>query len=344
MPHDLVCPARLLETVAAPLDATSADAPEITHGLLVQRGDAELVVRGESEVRFPAPWPRGYGAVAVSPAADLAVFAGLHALRAVDATGAVRWEVRHGCWSTVVCTQAHASFAEYADDRNHEHADTGSAAFSPDGKLVWAHVRNYDGDEIREEWLVLDSADGSVLARADTGTVGSDSWHFPLPDPTRMALTVGEGEEDSPVLMGRLDGGQLVVERFAEEVFLAMSPSGERFLTTDPGQWSVYVHRSADGVELGEWKCDSAVPPPAGDDRVFWDYQAGFPHDDVAVLGTGSHAPEPRHWCVDPTTITVRGRIAYPFPISGPPWSAGPGRWYTVAADGSAVHFWALAD
>ncbi|GAA0243511.1 hypothetical protein GCM10010492_48420 [Saccharothrix mutabilis subsp. mutabilis] len=344
MPHDRVCHARLIETVAAPLAAGSADAPDITHGLLVQRGDAELVVRGETEVRFPAPWPRRYGSVAVSPAADLVVFAGVHALRAVDAAGAVRWEVRHGCWSAAVCTRNHASFAEYADDPRHERADTGSAAFSPDGKFVWAHVRNYDGAEIREEWLVLDPADGAVLARTDTGTVGSGSFHFPLPDPARMALTVGEGEEDSPVLMGRLDGGRLAVERFVEEVFLAISPSGERFLTTDPGQWSVYVHRTADGAELGEWKCDSAVPPPAGSDRVFWDFEAAFPHEDTAVLGTESHAPEPRHWCVDPSTVTVRGRIAYPFPIAGAPRSAGSGRWHTVAPDGSALHFWALAD
>ncbi len=142
--------------------------------LLVQRGDAELVVRdlsdlnGEGpEIRFPAPWPGRYGAVAVSPEGDVAVFAGVHALRAVGANGAVRWEIRHGCWSPATCTEAHASFAEYADDYWHGRADIGSAAFSSDGKLLWAHVRNRAGHDVKEEWLIVDPVDGTVSAPID---------------------------------------------------------------------------------------------------------------------------------------------------------------------------------
>lgn len=185
--------ARLLATVAAPLDPASADGPRVLHWpgrrLLVQRGDTELAVRdlegAGAEVRFPAPWPRRYGSVAVSPAGDVAVFAGVHALRAVDSTGAVLWEIRHGCWSSAVCTMAHASFSEYADDYHHGHADSGSAAFSSDGKLLWAHVRSHMGHGTEEEWLVLDAADGSLLARVATMTVGSGSFHFPHPDSDR---------------------------------------------------------------------------------------------------------------------------------------------------------------
>src|ERR1700754_461260 len=104
---------RLVATVAAPLDPASADAPQVLHWpgrrLLQQRGDTELAVRDlddGTEVRFPAPWPRRYGSATVSPTGDVAVFAGVHALRAVDSTGAVRWETRHGCWSAAVCTEA----------------------------------------------------------------------------------------------------------------------------------------------------------------------------------------------------------------------------------------------
>jgi hypothetical protein len=293
--------ARLVATVAASLDPASADPPQVLHWpgrrLLVQRGDTELAVRdldGEgTEVRFPAPWPRRYGSVAVSPSGDVAVFAGVHALRAVDSTGAVRWEIRHGCWSAAVCTEAHASFSEYADDYRHGHADSGSAAFSSDGKLLWAHIRNYAGRDMEEEWLILDPADGTVLTRAATMTVGSRSFHFPHPNPAYMGLTVGEGDEDSPVLWGHWDGTRLTVHRFVEEVFLAVSPSGEHFLTTDPGQWALYLHRAEDGMELRRLNAEEAVPSPSSeDDRVCWDYEAAFPYDDTAVVGTEYYAAD----------------------------------------------------
>lgn len=345
--------ARLVTTVAAPLNPASADSPQVLHWpgrrLLVQRGDTELAVRdlgGEGpEVRFPAPWPRGYGSVAVAPASDVAVFAGVHALRAVDSAGTVRWELRHGCWSAAKCTEAHASFSEYADDYHHGHADSGSAAFSSDGKLLWAHVRNYAGSDVEEEWLILDPADGTVLTRAETMTVGSGSYHFPHPNPAYMGLTVVEGEENSPVLWGHWDGTKLNVQRFVEEVFLAVSPSGEHFLTTDTGQWSLYLHRAKDGMELRSLDAEEAVPPhPSEDDRVRWDYEAAFPYDDTAVVGTEYHAAVPRHWLVDPHTMAVRGRIAYPFPVAGSPRSAGQAAWYTVSKDQTALHLWQLAD
>ncbi|MDL4816270.1 hypothetical protein [Actinomadura opuntiae] len=341
--------AHLLATAAGPLALASADAPQVLHWpgrrLLVQRGDTELAMRdldGEvPEVRFPAPWPRQYGEVAVSPAGDVAVFAGVHALRAVDPTGAVLWEIRHGCWSAAVCTEAHASFSEYADDHHHSHADHGSAAFSPDGKLLWAHVRARAADDVEEEWLIIDPADGTVLARADTMTVGSGSYHFPHPDPARMGLTIAQGEEDSPVLWGHWDGANLTVHRFVDEVLLAVSPSGEHFLTTDTGQWSLYLHRASDGAELRQLDADRAVPPLV-EDRVAWDFEAAFPYDDIAVAGTEYYAEEPRHWVIDPRTMTPRGRIVYPFAVSGSARSAGDGAWYTLSKDQTSVYLWTL--
>ncbi|MEU8663687.1 hypothetical protein, partial [Actinoplanes philippinensis] len=225
--------ARLVATLPAPLDPSTADEPEVRHlagrNLLVQRGDAEVAA---GERRFPAPWPRGYGSIAVAPAGDVAVFAGVHALRAVDSAGALLWEVRHGCWSDTICDVAHTSFEEYADDTDHLNTSSGSAAFSSDGRLVWAHVRTLDEDD-PEEWLVVDAADGAVLGRQPTGTVASASYHCPHPDPALMGLTVAEGEEHSPVLWGSWDGAKLTVRELPELILLDVSPSGGHFLTAD---------------------------------------------------------------------------------------------------------------
>ncbi|ATW50512.1 hypothetical protein CGZ69_24175 [Streptomyces peucetius subsp. caesius ATCC 27952] len=354
--------ARLLSTVVAPLEAVSADAPEVTHRpgrrLMVQRGDDELVVRdleadGPADVCFPAPWPRRFGEVAVSPEGDVAVFAGVHAVRAVESSGATRWEVRHGCWGGA-CSLVHTSFAQYADDEDHRYPDSGSAAFSVDGKLVWAHVRGPlsaggESDDDQELWLVLDAADGSVLGRARTMTVGSASYHTPHPDPAQMGLSVGEGEEGSPVLWGRWDGQRLSVRKVDDELLLQdVSPSGRRLLAVDIGQYTLYPHAADDGTVLGELDAEGTVPPhpgSSGGDRVYWDCEAAFVDEDTVVAGTsGCDAGfgTVRHWLVDARTMTLLDEISYPFPAFGPVRSAGDGRWYTVSGDGASVCLWEL--
>lgn len=311
--------ARLVATLTAPLDPASSDPPEVRYlagrTLLIQRGDTEVAV---GDRRFPAPWPRGYGSLAVAPAGDVVVFAGVHALRAVGADG---WEVRHGCWSEAMCEEAHESFDEYAGDHDHLHAGAGSAAFSPDGRLVWAHV--HSGDE--EEWLVLDAADGTVLGRAPTGTVASISVHFPHPDPARMGLTVGEGEEHSPVLWGQWDGEKLTVQELIENILLDVSPSGDHFLTADLDRRGLNLYRTGDPTELRTHRTGDTV----------WDIQAAFPWESVAVVGT-----EDEHRLLDLDTMTVGGPITYPAPASGSALPAGPGIWATTTRD--AVHLWTL--
>ncbi|MGW5175427.1 hypothetical protein ACWERY_13820 [Streptomyces sp. NPDC004082] len=110
----------------------------------------------------------------------------------------MRWELRHRCWAGCA---GHTAFDEYGDDRDHRYASSGSAAFSADGKLLWAHVlgplsgEQPDGDRGEEEWLVLDAADGTVLARTRTRTSAAGSVHVPHPDPGQMGLSVGEGQD-----------------------------------------------------------------------------------------------------------------------------------------------------
>ncbi|GAA4606967.1 hypothetical protein GCM10023107_79070 [Actinoplanes octamycinicus] len=312
----------------------------VTGSLLIQRGDTELAaadLAGRWPPRqFPAPWPRLFGTVAVSPAGDLAVFAGVHALRAVDAGGGLRWELRHGCWSAAACDLAHVSFAEYAGDTGHVYAGRGSVAFSPDGRRLWAHVRSGAHDE---QWLVVDPADGTVLARAATGTAGSASAPVPHPDPAFMGLTV---DEEPPSLWGHVDGGELRVRRFDAGVLLAATPSGAHLLATDAGQGTLTLHRAADGLPVGRLRADAAVPALPGEDQVCWDVEAAAPWDDAAVAGTEDFTGPVRHWLVALPAMTVRGRIDYPFPVAGPARPATPGRWWTLAPDGAAVHVWTL--
>ncbi|MFF4341817.1 hypothetical protein ACFY00_18010 [Kitasatospora sp. NPDC001540] len=349
--------ARPVATVAAPLGPLPAAAPWWAalpggRGTVVQQGDAEVAVGG---VRVPAPWPRRFGEVTVAP--GLVVFTGTHAVRAVAADGATVWEVRHGCW---VCGEVHPSFAAYADDPDHDSPDGGSAAFGADGALLWVHVRgpleeDADLTDDQELWLVLDAATGRVLGRAATDTVASGSLHTPDPDPARMGLSIGQGEEGSPALRGRWDGRRLAVEWREEEwVLLAASPSGRRLLAVDTGQWSLHLLDPDSGEVLARLNAEEAVPPPPGDDsRVHWDFDATFLDEDTLLVGTSESdlgSGLARHWLVDVRSgalpeLALRGAVAYPAgsAVAGPVRAAGDGTWATVAADGGAVHLWELS-
>ncbi|MEE1768061.1 hypothetical protein PUR34_07635 [Streptomyces sp. JV185] len=370
--------ARLVTTLAAPLDRVrdAADAPDLLRWpasgggrsaggrrLLVQHGDTELAVvdpdsPDAAAVRFPAPWPRGFGTCTVAPDGGLAVFAGVHAVRAVDRTGAVRWEVRHGCREGS-CRTLHTTYAEYAADRRHLHADSGSAVFSADGSRVWAHVRGpvaaFGPDpEALDEWLVLDAADGRVLGRAEAETAAVGSDHVPHPDPARMGLCVGEGQDGVPMLWGRWDGEKLSVQRFCddERILTDVSPSGDRFLTVTHYEETLGVHRVVDGAVLSELDTEHTVPRHPGadpDDRdadeTLWDYACGFLDEETVVAGTSERDEEygeARHWLVGTAGAEMRltAQLTYPFPASGAPTALGDGTWYTVSEAGDALHVW----
>ncbi|RZB13413.1 hypothetical protein StrepF001_44310 [Streptomyces sp. F001] len=360
--------ARLVAKLAAPLPASQAFAPSLI-GLpgrraLVHRCDSELVVHdvdgsfgtaGEAPIRFPTPWPRRFGTSTVAPDGSLAVFAGVHALRAIDRTGAVRWEVRHGCWYGA-CREMHRSFEEYADDRDHRYPDGGSAGFSADGRLVWAHVRGpLPGSELDaetvDEWLVLDAVEGRLLARANARSAAAGSVHVPHPDPRRMGLTIGEGQDGSPLRWGRWDGETLTVEYFEDQdlVLLGVSPSGDRFLTVNHDQDTLAVHDIEDGSVLAEWDAESVIPRHADaepdNDEVwpFWDWAGGFIDEATVITGTvesDEEWGEGRHWLIGTSPTRSPEPVAYPLPVSGTPTGLGDGTWYTVA--GSEVHVWTL--
>ncbi|MFC4505623.1 MULTISPECIES: hypothetical protein [Streptomyces] len=348
----------LVATLTAPLPDPNTAPLELIrlrggHTALVQRSDDEVLVQHLDDAfhptertRFPAPWTRRFGTCAVSPDADVVVFAGTHALRAVEASGATRWEIRHGCWG---CTGSHGSFDEYATDARHRYPDRGSAGFSPDGSLLWAHVRD---PQAVDEWLLLDPTDGRQLARVDAQSAAAGSEHIPHPDPRQMGLSIGEGQDGAPMRWGRWDGERLSVEYFEglDLALLDVSPSGGHFMTVSHDQDLLALHETATGAVVSEWDVEKSVPrhPDAApeNDEVWpaWDWAGGFLDDSTVVAGTVEQDEEwgeGRHWLV---TRDAPGavRLTYPAPVTGAPAVLGAGHWYTYSEDRTTVSVWTL--
>lgn len=359
----MIARAQLVAVVPALSSSTDAYPPSLTgqngHRALAQRTDRELIVcpvddsfaTQAAAIRFPAPWPRRRGTWAVSPDLTMAVFAGVHALRAVDSSGRQQWELRHRCWEGA-CLAVHDSHEEYADRPDHQYPKSGSAAFSGDGRLLWAHVPGLvpgDGPnaDIFEKWLVLSPEDGQVLARAEADAASEGSQHLPHPaDPGQMGLSIGEGQDGAPVRWGRWDGKNLSVDYVDDDVaLLSVSPAGEWIMSVSHDQDTLTIRRtygspSADSLEL-----DCATVIDEAD--AYWDWAGGFISETTVICSTdesdwrrGNEGR--RHWLIDNTGSRPATQVIYPSPVSNRPTAIGDGIWSTTSEAGDALNIWVL--
>lgn len=365
--------ARLVATVPRLLPSQEADAPVIIgmpgNRMLSQRSDDALVVclldddygvRPGTEIRFNAPWPARRDSWVLAPDASLAVFVGVHAIHAIDASGAVRWQLRHGCWQGT-CTDLHHSYDEYADRPDHRYPKRGSAGFSVDGKLVWAHVQgplaqDEPGQQRDEQWLVLDVNNGRVLARAETDTAAEGSIHVPHPtDARQMGVSIGEGQDGAPVRWGRWNGEELRVDYIDDDVVLLdVSPSGKWLMTVSHDQDILAIRGTYGGPELAavELRSDLVLPrhpetePENDEPALYWDWIGGFVDETTVIASTDecdSDWGTGRHWLIDTQGVHPPTLINYPVAVSVPPTPLGDGTWFTPSGAGDTLQVWAVA-
>ncbi|MCZ0981680.1 hypothetical protein O1L60_29765 [Streptomyces diastatochromogenes] len=267
----------------------------------------------------------------MSPDATLAVFAGVHAVRAVEPSG--RRAGRSG-------TPAGPGRAGRRTRRT-TRTRIARTTVTPTGlrRLLRGRPPRLgpcprplaDGEpdpDAVDEWLVIDAADGRVLARADAQAAAAGSLHLSDPaDPHRMGLSIGEGQDGAPLRLGTWDGKDLDVTYVEGDLcLLGVSPSGDRLMTVSHDQDALAV-RDFDGLVLDalEWDAESVLSPhpdaPTDDPDetpVHWDWAGGFLNDTTLLVSTEECDDEwgqARHWLLDTTRPRALHLISYPTPL-----------------------------
>lgn len=296
--------------------------------------DLDDVLAGERApvAVFPVPWP-GWdrGVDSVSPDATFAVFSGQRAVRAVDAGGATLWEYRHGCWGPEL-DHPHTG-DEQQVCRGLEH---GSSRVSDDGRLVWAHVVNQEGDG--ECWVVLDARDGREFARLpleDSAAAGSH--HVSHPDGVHMGLSIGMGQDGILLYWGRWDGEALTswdLNETEDRILMDVHPAHGGFLTMAHYGDDLRLH-ALDGTVLAE------------QDELSWDWACGFVDADHVIVSSGveygADDEDRRHWLLDARTLEIRGSVGYPSgALDSMPRPLGDGSWITYDEAGETLRRWGL--
>ncbi|MGF1424975.1 hypothetical protein ACQRUO_00510, partial [Kitasatospora sp. LaBMicrA B282] len=192
------------------------------------------------------------------------------------------------------------------------------------------------------------------LARVAARAASAGSEHHPHPDPRQMGLSIGEGQDGSPLRWGRWDGQAVTVDPYGDQdlVLLAVSPSGDRLLTVSHDQERLAVHEVGDGSVITELDAAARLPrhpgaAPDNDEALpYWDWAGGFLDEQTVITGSLESDEEwgaGRHWLLDTGAGSgaVPELVAYPFPVPGLPTAIGDGTWYTAADAGHTLHVWA---
>ncbi|MES9543138.1 hypothetical protein [Actinomadura sp. NPDC000600] len=224
-----------------------------------------------------------------------------------------------------------------------------SAAFSPDGTLVWVYRPDaMAGRGTTDTWVVLDARSGEVRAQADLKSCGHGGEHLPLPDGSRMLLDVGEGQDGSLVFAGFLTGTTLELEQYPwdDRCVMALAPGGRQFMSIDHGQQDVAFHESPSGKVVLRLPVAAFGHDP--EDAAF-EWSGGYLDAGTAIVTICGELEEDDvpdderewhvHYRVDLRTGGVVGRFDAHSRHSYDLEPLGDGSWLTTDPDGRPVRW-----
>lgn len=296
--------------------------------------DDILAGRIESRLRVSAPELAASGMVAAGPNADFLVHCGRREIRAFDRDGTVRWRYPHLCWGCMDET-------DHTDRYTCDDSYSGSAHVSADGRVVFAHTPSPFDEETEggEQWVVLDAADGGVVAaRALASLAAAGSGHHLSANGRNLALDIGYGQDGASVFLGEWDGAQWTVSESeaGDRVGVDVAADGRSWLSTPHGSDDeLVVHEIPGGRRVMDLR-SADLPFPTRPEHSGWDYPAVFLDLDTIVATVHrADRDSTEHWLIDVAAGPV-GPIVYDVLHSGVV-CLGDGRWATCGhAEGRA--------
>jgi hypothetical protein len=290
-------------------------------GWIVQTHRPDVIVLGDDlreRARFllPSAWS---GFHWVTPDLAAVAISERDSVLLADRDGRVVWHFEHHPWGG-------------------SDSESGCCWISADGRQVWATVPRDDGPDL---WLVLDAADGRLLASNELQCWAAGSHPVPYPNGRDVGLSVGEGQDGAEVYWGRWDGSRFAVSRLdsRSRVLVDVRPSGEQYLTTPHSNADgfVAVHEFPSGRVLARLLAKDVLPE--GD---WFDYAAGYVRDETIIVGS---AEQEIHLLLDAGTLAVLGQIQYPDGhVKGSPTASGRGTWLTSDYASGRHEWWRLAE
>ncbi|AQS71504.1 hypothetical protein [Streptomyces pactum] len=264
------------------------------------------------------------------------------------AESAVRTDLERVVYTTlggVVClTRAGdvvwASAFEPHSDRLHGHRP--GCALSLDDRTVWVYRPDaMAGRGGADQWVVHDADSGAVLARRELETAGHGAGHHVHPVDGGFYLDIGEGQDGSVILRGRLRADrepEFMTYPWWDRCLIDLAPDGRQFMTVDHGQADVGFHDHPSGNMLFTLPVEAFGYDP---EETFVEWSGGYLTPDTAVvtLGGEGHDEEEwfRHHLVDVRTGTLSGEIAVEVTNPYDLVPLGDGSWLTDGPDGHPV-------
>ncbi|GAB3261434.1 hypothetical protein [Kineosporia babensis] len=196
------------------------------------------------------------------------------------------------------------------------------------------------GRDRSDQWVVLDSRTGAVIAQADLETAGHGGGQFLHRGDGSVLLDVGEGQDGSALYRGSLTetGMDLFVYPWRDRVLVGFSPDGQRFLTVEHGQVDLKVHAYPQGEVLLSLSLEDFGH--GDEEEVYVDWNGGYLDSETVIL-TVTGEDEEKEWFqsyrVDTRTGEVRGAFDTRTDNADGIKFLGDGTWLTVGPSGHPV-------
>ncbi|WP_329014019.1 hypothetical protein [Streptomyces sp. NBC_00690] len=248
--------------------------------------------------------------------------------------------------NAIVCVTADGAEvwrSEFTPQSDQKFGSHPSCVLSVDGSVAWVYRPDaLSGRNRPDQWVALDAATGSVIARTNLDTLGHGGPQLVHPAGDQMFLNVGEGQDGSVIYRASLSGDRmdLICYPWIDRCLIDLSPDGRQFMTVDHQQADVSIHAHPDGEVTFTLSVDAFGHEP---EEICVEWSGGYLNQDTVIVTLAGETEDEeewfRHYRVDARSGQVQaafdshGENAYDIQL------LGDGSWLTSDPSGHPIRW-----